>query len=132
MYCPLDGSAGNTSQEQFALFVNNLTPGTPIAPGSTVLLKSIKTGQFFKVVPVGGKQQVQCNIDPANAATQASPVVYTGSGLSYNGVPLTNPGGVDPLYVGGPGTSLVLQPGACGKAMPGRLAKRAIRLARGV
>jgi hypothetical protein len=41
---------------------------------------------------------------------QATPLVFTGSGFTYQDQPLTNPGGNQPVYVGGAGTPGTVTP----------------------
>lgn len=66
---------------QFAAipFGNSLS-GEPILPGSKVLLKSLKTDKYCRVVDVAGTDQIKCDVtDPA----QATPIDYTGTGFAY-------------------------------------------------
>ncbi len=51
----------------------------PIVPGSKVLVKSIITDKFCRVVEAGSQQQILCDVD----AEQATPMDYTGSGFAY-------------------------------------------------
>jgi hypothetical protein len=116
MYCPTNGSVTNSLSMQFAAFSTDLNPGSVIRVGSQILLKSLKTGMFCRLVSgPTGQQEVRCDIDAAQAAELATPLTYDGTGVSYNGVPLTNPGtndmGTNPLYLGGPGTPATLLPG---------------------
>jgi hypothetical protein len=67
---------------QFAAFpANALAPGAPIVPGAKVLMKSINTGKFCRVVAVGSdsgsQQQIMCDVE----AAQATPMDYTGAPL---------------------------------------------------
>ncbi len=95
---------------QFAAFpVSALGVGSPILAGSKVLVKSVATGKYCRVVSAGNppKQQILCDVD----AGQATPMDYTGTGFAYQDQPFTNPGGGQPLYLGGPGTPSQLVPG---------------------
>jgi hypothetical protein len=66
---------------QFAAIpASNSLSGDPILPGSKVLLKSLKTDKYCRVVDVAGTDQIKCDVtDP----TQATPIDYTGTGFSY-------------------------------------------------
>lgn len=52
-------------------------------------------------------QHIQCNITDSS---QASAFVYNGTAFSYDGIPFTNPGLSQPLYIGGTGTSATVKP----------------------
>ena len=112
--------------------------GELIKPNSQVLLKSLKTNKYCRVVLVNGLEQIKCDVD---TAAQATPLDYTGTGFSYKvgsvfilivchgchganlvlmhvsvmggfaqGRPFTNPGAGEPLYLGGPGTPTIISP----------------------
>ncbi len=113
MYCPA-GPQLNDAAEQFAVFPaggNSLSPGDQLRPGSSILIKSIKTGKFCRVVAVGNKQQLLCDVDSASAA---STMEFTGSGFSFQGQGFANFGGSQPLQLGAPGS-----PGTPGSLNPG-------------
>jgi hypothetical protein len=75
----------------------------PLCPAPAAL----QTGKLCKVVNKGDMRHIQCNItDPS----QASVLVYNGTAFSYNGIPFTNPGLSQPLYLGGTGTSATVKP----------------------
>lgn len=59
----------------------NSLSGEPIVPGSKVLLKSVKTNKYCRVVQAGeDPTQIKCDVtDPA----QATPIDYTGTGFAY-------------------------------------------------
>jgi hypothetical protein len=57
-----------------------LSPGAVITPGSNVLVKSIKTGLFCRVVLVDGNKQILCDVEAADA----TPMIFTGSAFAYN------------------------------------------------
>jgi hypothetical protein len=109
MACP-EGGNGSTPPEQFV----PLRPDggqTPIQPSEKVLLKSELTGLYCRVStdPGTGRSQVLC--DQPTAAT-ATPLTYTGTGISYNGRPFINDGS-GAVYFGNPGaaaTGTSLQP----------------------
>ncbi len=83
-----------------------------------MLIKSVKTNKFCRVVDVGTRRQVLCDVPLEQAKAQATPFVYDGAGVSFGGDRLTNPGdlnpgfGTEPLYLGGSGSSSSFQPGA--------------------
>jgi hypothetical protein len=112
MYCPA-GVQQNDAAEQFAVFPtsSSLTSGQPLLPGSSILIKSIKTGKFCRVVLVGDKQQILCDVDDPSAA---STMAYTGTGFSYQGQGFANYGSSQPLQLGAPGS-----PGTPGSLNPG-------------
>ena len=68
---------------------------TPIQPGETTQLKNAQTGKYCRLVPLPPgfpSPNARCNTqgmlcDQDSLAT-ATTLTYTGSGLSYNGVPL--------------------------------------------
>ena len=67
---------------------------TPIQPGETTQLRNAQTGKYCRLaqLPAGYVSPTTCNTqgvicDQDNIAT-ATILTYTGSGLSYNGVPL--------------------------------------------
>jgi hypothetical protein len=63
-----------------ALPAANALSGQPITPGSKVLLKSLKTNKFCRVVDTGNAEQIKCDVDdPA----QATPIDYTGTSFTY-------------------------------------------------
>jgi hypothetical protein len=61
--------------------IANSLSGEPIVPGSKVLLKSLKTNKYCRVVQAGeDPAQIKCDVaDPA----QATPIDYTGTGFAY-------------------------------------------------
>jgi hypothetical protein len=104
-YAMVDGAAspassgngtGTTAPEQFTAVHPGATGSiTPIQPGGTAILRSVATGAYCRLAPTPANQtQIGVVCDQASAAA-ATPLTYTGNGLSYNGVPLaaTTPGG---------------------------------------
>ncbi len=72
----------------------NPSSTTPIQPGETTYLRNLQTGKYCRLATLAGitvspstcsTQGVLCDQDTTAAATI---LTYTGSGLSYNGVPL--------------------------------------------
>jgi hypothetical protein len=93
---------------QFTAFpLNTLAAGSSITAGSKVLVKSVATGKYCRVVAVATRQQILCDAN----IEQATAMDFTGSGFAYQDQPFTNPGGSLPLYLGGPGTPSQLVPG---------------------
>jgi hypothetical protein len=43
VYCPLDGSLGNTTGQQFIVYNNALSPGAAIMPGGKAIVKSVRS-----------------------------------------------------------------------------------------
>jgi hypothetical protein len=110
VYCADAGStSGKSPNEQFAVFHSLSMPGTVIAPGTYTLIKSVLTGAYCRAVaaPGTGKTQIKCDLSDA---AQATPFVYTGTGFTYQSLPLTNPGSSQPLYLGGVGTPILPTP----------------------
>jgi hypothetical protein len=104
-YMTCTGQPQNDEAEQFAVFPaigSSLAAGQALQPGSNILIKSIKTGKFCRVVAVGDKQQILCDVDDAAAA---STMIYTGSGFSHQGQGFANYGSSQPLQLGGPGST---------------------------
>ena len=118
MYCPLDQSQSDTAT-QFIVFAAPSTAlgsgtGQKLAPGTSIILKSVQTGKFCIVVSVGpAVQQIICNVtDP----WEASAMDYTGVGFSYQGKSFSNFGSNTPLQLGATGMPAALTPG--GMAAP--------------
>jgi hypothetical protein len=70
------------------------TDPTPIQPGETTQLRNAQTGLYCRLatLPAGTVSPSTCNtqgvICDQDTIATASVLTYTGSGLSYNGVPL--------------------------------------------
>ena len=82
VHCP-PGQPQNDTAEQFAVFPtagSSLSSGQPLVAGSNLLLKSLQTNKYCRVVTVGAKRQILCDVDDARAASVMS---FTGSGFSY-------------------------------------------------
>ena len=89
----------NDGQQQppevyYAFRPANASDPTPIQPGETTYLKNEQTGKYCRLAPLTGitvspstclTQGMLCDLDSPAGATN---MTYTGSGLSYNGVPL--------------------------------------------
>jgi hypothetical protein len=91
------GSGSSTSDPaaMFAYRPGKPTDTTPIRPGETVQLQSQGTGKYCKLaqLPAGLASPSTCNTqglicDQDSIAGGATALAYTGTGLSYNGVPL--------------------------------------------
>lgn len=96
VYCPADGSDGSSAGEQFTFLSTSLPPGTTLAPGSPMLIKSVKTGMFCRAVTGSdGLTKIKCDVSQA----AASVMTYTGDGFSYNGLAFNNPGGARPVFL---------------------------------
>jgi hypothetical protein len=86
---------GTSPAEQF-IAAHPAAPDStaPIQPGQTAILRSVATAAYCRLVPMpANTTQLGVVCDQPSAAT-ATPLLYSGSGLSYNGVPLaaTAPG----------------------------------------
>jgi hypothetical protein len=80
---------GTTAAEQF-IAVHPASPGstTPIQAGETAILRSVATAAYCRLASSSSdRAQIGVVCDQPSAAT-ATPLTYTGNGLSYNGVPL--------------------------------------------
>jgi hypothetical protein len=91
-YAAVGSGNGSTVPEQFYAYHSASTSDTtPIEAGDTTILRSKQTGLYCQTaaIPSTNQQGVLCDV-----ATPASATVltYTGSGLSYNGVPLSTTG----------------------------------------
>jgi hypothetical protein len=116
MYCPA-GAQQNDAAEQFAVFPasKNMSAGQALQPGTSILIKSVNTGKFCRVVAVGSAQQILCDVEDASGA---SVMGYTGFGFSYQGQGFANSGSSQPLQVSSSaGAQASLAPSEC----PGRL-----------
>lgn len=105
MACP-PGGDGSSPLEQFLAFKPDGSAG-PIEAGSSMLLQSVQTGSFCRVVQQLTQQRLVCDQSSQAAAT---PVTYTGTGLAYNGQIFNDPGAGQPLSLGGPGQQGTLLP----------------------
>ena len=92
--------SGETAPEQYLAYdPANPASTDPIQPGDTTILKSVETGQYCRLAPSpANSTQLVVLCDQPTAAT-ATPLTYTGSGLSYNGVPLVATGPGAPLML---------------------------------
>jgi hypothetical protein len=91
---------GTTKPEQYRAYdPTTLNDPTPILPGETAILRSEETGLYCQLRPTPeNATQIAMYCDQASPST-ATPVTYTGSGLSYNGVPLVSTGPDTPLLL---------------------------------
>jgi hypothetical protein len=91
--------SGTTAPETF-IAVDPSDPNSisPIQPGETTVLQSAQTGQYCRlaVLSPGTEQGMVC--DQALLA-DATPLTYTGSRLSYQGVPLVSTAPGAPLVL---------------------------------
>jgi hypothetical protein len=121
-YMTCGGSAQNNDAEQFAAFpaaATSWVAGQELTSGSQIVLKSIKTGKWCRIVDVAGRQQVKCDLDSADGA---SALGLTPDGLSFQGqafatdgagtVHMTPPGAVGPPSSLKPGQSYGWDPTA--------------------
>jgi hypothetical protein len=103
-YMTCGGSAQNDDAEQFAAFPAAATgweAGQELASGSQIVLKSIKTGKWCRMVDVGGRQQVKCDQDSADGA---SALGLTPNGLSFQGQAFATDG-AGTVHLAPPGTA---------------------------
>ena len=83
-----------TSLSHTAYRPANPADPTPIQPGETTQLKNTQTGKYCRLtqLPAGYVSPTTCNtqgvICDQDTIATATILTYTGSGLSYNGVPL--------------------------------------------
>jgi hypothetical protein len=136
VYTSTGNCTGSSTTQQFKIRPatgggSSIAPGTPIQPGAGVIIESVETGMYCRVAVVDGGQGLLCDVtDPA----LATPVTYTGSGLSYGGLPLESgaPGAplvVSPVeastsYSSSGGTTMVFQPAAPSIAPGGSCSRR--------
>ncbi len=108
---------GSTAPEQF-LAISPSAPNslTPIQPGQTTVLQSVQTGMYCRLATLspGTEQGMVC--DQPTAAT-ATPLTYTGSGLSVDGVPLVASSSGSPLVLAN-STSATLSPNSDNLSFP--------------
>ncbi len=97
-------TAATSPAAQFYFYnASSPTSALPLAPGASTIIKSEETDKFCRLVsaPPSAMLVLLCDItDP----TQATPLVYSSAGLTYNGQPV--------LPVGPGGQMAVLPPGA--------------------
>ena len=78
---------------------NNLGSYDPILPGETALLQNLQTGKYCQLRSMpANATQLGMFCDQPTPAT-ATVMTYTGSGLSYNGIPLVDAGLGTPLLL---------------------------------
>ena len=99
---------GSTAPEQYRAYdPANPASTDPIQAGDTTILRSEQTGQYCRLAPLPtNSSQLGMICDLATAAS-ATPFTYTGSGLSYNGIPLVSTGPGAPLVLANTTTSPV-------------------------
>lgn len=88
----IGSGSGSTPPEQFYAFnPANTADNAPIQSGHAVILRSQQTGMYCRMaaMPSAGQQGMVC--DAATPAAAAS-LTFTGSGLAFNGVPLSATG----------------------------------------
>ena len=91
---------GSTPQEQYiAYHPNNTSDTSSIDPYESILLKSVETGLWCQLRPLpSNSTQIGMICDQATPAT-ATPMTFTGSGLSYNGIDLVASAPGQPLLL---------------------------------
>ena len=90
---------GGTPPEQYVAYPPSNPTGSAILPGQTAILRSNQTGLFCRLAPLpSNSTQLGLVCDQPTAAT-ATPLTYTGSGLSSNGVPLVSSGPGAPMLL---------------------------------
>ncbi len=108
---------GTTPAEQF-IAIDPSAPDSisPIQPGQAAILQSVATGQYCRLATLspGTEQGVVCD---QPTATTATPLTYTGSGLSYDGVPLVASSSGAPLVLAN-STTAALGPSSDNLAFP--------------
>ena len=117
MYCPNSSSSpppGPESQfEVYSADSHAAVIGQLHVP-SAVLLRSVKTGKYCRVVvrtdvPSGQQQQVKCDLDSPQGASQ---VVYNGTSITFQGQTLSSGGcSACPVYLGQSGSNSSIVPG---------------------
>ena len=73
LYCPQPTGSGSTPPEQF-IFSSPDMSSTPIKPGQQMLMKSVQTGKWCRVLLDG---KVMCDLD---SSAGAAVLGYTGTG----------------------------------------------------
>jgi hypothetical protein len=126
---PGTGSGGSPPEQYMAYHSDNPTDTSPIDPYEPVILQSVQTGLYCRLAPLpSNASQTGMVCDQASPAT-ATPLTYTGDGLSYNGIALVSPGPGLPLVlenstspsVAGPtADNLTLAPALTGGALRSR------------
>ena len=102
-YAYVGSGSGSTPPELYlAYHADDLGDRSLIQPGETTKLQNEETGMWCQLRPLpSNSTQIGMICDQASPAT-ATPMTYTGDGLSYQGVKLVAP-------AGGAGTTLLLQ-----------------------
>ncbi len=72
----------------------------PIQPGDTTILKSMQSGQYCRLAACPAAPLTKCMLCDQSSAATASAFQYTGSGLSYDHVPMVSAGPGQPLTMG--------------------------------
>jgi hypothetical protein len=119
MYCPATDPQG-ILPEQFTVHALGLPDGSTVPTGTPFKLRSVQTLQYCRVVPVGARQQIQCNVD----VSAASDFTYSTAGFAHQGRGIVNPGGSQPVYMGSaatgtPGTAVPAGLSTCGDLLSG-------------
>ncbi len=115
--------SGTSTTERFIMQpTNGSTRVDSILPGEKAIIKSVETGMYCRMATLDdGQQGVLCDV---SSIDQATPLLYTGAGLRYNGAPLASAGAGQPLLrspgAPTPTSTLAVQP-VGPPALPGRL-----------
>ena len=119
------GTGGTAPEQYLAFHAGNLNSSSPIQPYTSTLLQSVQTGLYCRLAPLPSNSTQIGMVCDQPSASGATPLTYTGDGLSYNGIDLVATGPGQPLlldnttaiHVQGPTTdNLTLTPalvGAC-------------------
>jgi hypothetical protein len=113
----MGSGSGLSPAEQFVA-ISPSAPNSiaPIQPGQTTILQSVATGQYCRLVTLSPSTEQGMVCDQPTAAT-ATLLTYTGSGLSYAGVPLVASSSGAPLVLAN-STSASLGPSSDDLAFP--------------
>ena len=95
---PASGSGTSAPETFMAVDPSNPNSTTPISPMQTTVLQSSQTGLYCRLATLGAGPEMGMICDVETLA-DATAFTYTGSGLSYGGVPLVSTGPGAPLVL---------------------------------
>jgi hypothetical protein len=121
LICPENSTDPYLPEVQFAIFSPSLTAGEVLSPDTTILIKSLATGKFCRLVKAPGcpTMQVKCDADHTQAGRFQFNDGAIGLTIGANGMKLIAPGtgGMKPVRLAPMGTpgndcDVIFYPGA--------------------
>jgi hypothetical protein len=93
------GTGGTAPEQYLAFHAGNLSSSSPIHAYTPTLLQSVQTGLYCRLAPLPSNSTQIGMVCDQPSASSATPLTYTGEGLSYNGIDLVASGPGQPLLL---------------------------------